>query len=114
MTNAARPRLPRGADGKSGSKPVGIDMDIVPSHAPAVKDAWVVTVVDAGKPGSSPFARRIAAWLKSSLRYWGLKCVADLPLRRLVVEECCRVLCPDCACGKKVKRDETGQWWHPQ
>ena len=76
--------------------------------------AWILTFVDGHTKNTVPLRSRVNALLKIALRRLGLRCTADVPLRRLVLEEHCCVLCQDCAEGQRVKCDDDGHWWHPK
>lgn len=75
--------------------------------------AWNLTFVPR-KGDTIPIAQRVRALLKFAGRYCGLRSVADIPLRKQVIEECCAVLCVDCAQHHPLRRDSTGIFWHPR
>jgi hypothetical protein len=63
----------------------------------------------------SPSINRIRAASKALGRWFGLRIVADLPLRKEILEDNCKTLCPDCRAGERVRYDPAGVgvWFHP-
>jgi hypothetical protein len=72
------------------------------------EDVFTFTFVAAKQ--LTPADQRMCAVLKYA-RHRGLR-AAKRNLRQEVVQECCAVLCPECAAGRAVGRDTMGVWFH--